>query len=98
MADILIVVGARNSSNSNRLREIGAEAGLPSYLVADGSEIDPSWFRGGETIGLTAGASAPEVLVEDVIAALRRVAAVQVALLPGEPETVSFRLPAELTA
>ena len=98
VADILIVVGARNSSNSNRLREIGAEAGLPSYLVADGSEIDPSWFRGGETIGLTAGASAPEVLVEDVIEALRRVAPVQVALLPGEPETVSFRLPAELTA
>ena len=98
VADILIVVGARNSSNSNRLREIGAEAGLPSYLVADGSEIDPSWFQGGETIGLTAGASAPEVLVEDVIEALRRVAPVQVALLPGEPETVSFRLPAELTA
>jgi 4-hydroxy-3-methylbut-2-enyl diphosphate reductase len=60
MVELIIVVGASNSSNSNRLREIGAEAGVPSYLVADGSEIDPSWLVGKSTIGITAGASAPD--------------------------------------
>jgi len=63
IADVIIVVGARNSSNSNRLREIGEEAGLPSYLVADGSEIDPEWVRDASVVGVTAGASAPEILV-----------------------------------
>ena len=67
LVDVILVVGAKNSSNSNRLREIGAEAGIPSYLIADGSELDPDWLRDARTIGITAGASAPEVLVEDVI-------------------------------
>lgn len=96
VVDLILVVGAKNSSNSNRLREIGAEAGLPSYLVADGSEVDPEWLRGVETVGITAGASAPEVLVEDVIDALRRLGPVDVTTLPGREEHIQFRLPAEL--
>ena len=72
VADLILVVGAKNSSNSNRLREIGIEEGLPSYLIAEGSELDPSWLAGVETVGLTAGASAPGELVLGVIEALRR--------------------------
>ncbi len=72
-----------NSSNSNRLREIGSEEGVPSYLIADGSELDPEWLEGVETVGITAGASAPEVLVDDVIEALRRLGPVEVSMLPG---------------
>jgi 4-hydroxy-3-methylbut-2-enyl diphosphate reductase len=98
IVDILLVVGAGNSSNSNRLREIGADAGIPSYLVADGSELDPQWLAGKATVGLTAGASAPEVLVEDVIDALGRFGPVEVATLPGIDEKVRFPLPAELAA
>ena len=67
LVDVILVVGATNSSNSNRLREIGEESGLPSYLIADGSELNPKWLEGVKAVGLTAGASAPEVLVEDVI-------------------------------
>ncbi len=96
MVELIIVVGASNSSNSNRLREIGAEAGVPSYLVADGSEIDPSWLVGKSTIGITAGASAPEILVEDVINTLRTIAPVDVEALAGVQESVEFRLPREL--
>ena len=70
VADVILVVGAKNSSNSNRLCEIGREEGVPSYLIADGSELDPEWVRGKKVVGLTAGASAPERLVEDVIEAL----------------------------
>ena len=98
VADVILVVGARNSSNSNRLREIGEEAGVPSYLVADGGEVDPAWVQGAAVIGLTAGASAPEVLVNDVIAALSRIAPVEISVLPGLEETISFRLPAELAS
>jgi 4-hydroxy-3-methylbut-2-enyl diphosphate reductase len=98
VADVILVVGARNSSNSNRLREIGEEAGVPSYLVADGGEVDPGWVQGAAVIGLTAGASAPEVLVNDVIAALSRIAPVEISVLPGLEETISFRLPAELAS
>ena len=96
IVDLILVVGAKNSSNSNRLREIGAEAGIPSYLVADGSEVDPEWLRGVETVGITAGASAPEVLVEDVINALRQLGPVDVSTLAGREENIQFRLPAEL--
>ena len=96
LADVILVVGANNSSNSNRLREIGAEAGIPSYLIADGSELNPTWLHGVTTIGLTAGASAPEVLVHDVIASLRKLGDVEVSTLPGVEETIEFRLPAEL--
>src|SRR5665213_2825093 len=78
LVDVILVVGAKNSSNSNRLREIGEEHGTPSYLIADGSELNPDWFRNAKTVGITAGASAPEVLVEDVIEALRRLNPVDV--------------------
>jgi 4-hydroxy-3-methylbut-2-en-1-yl diphosphate reductase len=97
LVDVILVVGANNSSNSNRLREIGADAGIPSYLIADGSELDPQWVRNAKTVGITAGASAPEVLVEDVIEALRRLGPVEVSTLPGREETIEFRLPLELT-
>ena len=90
------MVGSRNSSNSNRLREIGVEQGLPSYLIADGSELDPAWLRGVRTVGLTAGASAPEELVLDVIEALRRHGDVELQQLDGVQETIEFRLPPEL--
>jgi 4-hydroxy-3-methylbut-2-en-1-yl diphosphate reductase len=96
VADVIIVVGARNSSNSNRLREIGDEVGIPSYLVADSSEIDPFWVRNAAVVGVTAGASAPEVVVEDVVRALSALAPSEVSVLDGPVETVSFRLPAEL--
>jgi len=97
VADMILVVGAQNSSNSNRLREIAEESGLPGYLVADGSQVDPAWLDGINVVGLTAGASAPEVLVEDVIDALRRIAPVDVSTLEGIEESVRFRLPVELS-
>src|SRR6201987_5091534 len=97
VVDVILVVGAQNSSNSNRLREIGAEEGIPSYLIADGSALEAEWVKGAQVVGLTAGASAPEVLVEDVIDALRRLGPVDVSELTGRQETIGFRLPAELT-
>ncbi len=96
IADVILVVGAKNSSNSNRLREIGEEAGVPSYLLADGSELDAQWVKRAKVIGLTAGASAPEAMVQDVIESLRRLGPIEVTNLPGVQENVEFRLPAEL--
>ena len=96
VADVILVVGAKNSSNSNRLVEIGIEEGLPSYLLADGSELDPAWVAGLETVGLTAGASAPEELVLGVIEALRRLGDVEVVEMDGIREDIEFRLPAAL--
>src|SRR5215469_15191367 len=97
VADVILVVGAKNSSNSNRLREIGIEEGVPSYLITDGDELDPDWVRGMKTVGLTAGASAPEELVLNVIAALRRIDAdLEVSQMHGKKEHIEFRLPAEL--
>jgi 4-hydroxy-3-methylbut-2-enyl diphosphate reductase len=96
LVDVILVVGAKNSSNSNRLKEIGAESGIPSYLIANGRELEPDWVTGVHTVGITAGASAPEVLVEDVIDALRRLGPVEVTTLPGRQETIEFRLPPEL--
>src|SRR4051794_9096542 len=98
LVDVILVVGAANSSNSNRLREIGTEVGVASYLVADGSELNPDWLRDAKAVGITAGASAPEVLVDDVIEALRRIGPVTVSVLPGREENIEFRLPAELAA
>src|SRR6266404_2815572 len=98
LVDVILVVGAANSSNSNRLREIGTEAGVASYLIADGSELNPDWLKDAKAVGITAGASAPEVLVDDVIEALRRIGPVTVSVLPGREENIEFRLPAELTA
>jgi 4-hydroxy-3-methylbut-2-enyl diphosphate reductase len=97
VADLILVVGSKNSSNSNRLREIGLEEGIPSYLIADGEALDPEWLAGKETVGLTAGASAPESLVLDVIAALQRFdPAIDVCQLDGIEEHMEFRLPAAL--
>ena len=90
--DVILVVGAKNSSNSNRLREIGLETGIPSYLIADSSELQPEWVQDARTVGLTAGASAPEVLVEGVIDALARLGPVEVSVLDGRKETIEFRL------
>lgn len=98
LVDLILVVGAKNSSNSNRLREIGAQAGVPSFLIADKDELDLDQVRKANTIGLTAGASAPEVLIEGVIDALRGLGPVDVALLPGVQETVEFRPPFEFLA
>ena len=98
LVDVILVVGATNSSNSNRLKEIGSEEGVPSYLIADGSELDPNWLAGATTVGVTAGASAPEVLVDDVIAALRRLGPVDVSVMSGREERIEFRLPAELAS
>ena len=94
--DVILVIGATNSSNSNRLREIGTESGVPSYLIADGSELDPEWVRDAEVVGITAGASAPEDMVEDVMAALRRLGPIDVSVMEGIEEHAEFRLPAEL--
>ncbi len=94
--DVILVIGATNSSNSNRLREIGTEIGVPSYLIADGSELDPAWVHDAKVVGITAGASAPEEMVEDVIAALRRLGPVEVSTMEGLEEHAEFRLPAEL--
>jgi 4-hydroxy-3-methylbut-2-enyl diphosphate reductase len=96
LVDVILVVGATNSSNTNRLKEIGAESGIPSYLIANGRELEPEWVTGVHTVGITAGASAPEVLVEDVIDALRQLGPVEVTTLPGREETIEFRLPPEL--
>ncbi len=98
VADVILVVGAANSSNSNRLREIGIEEGLPSYLINDGSELKPEWVKGKKVVGLTAGASAPEELVRHVIEALERIEPVTVETMDGKKEHIEFRLPAELRA
>ena len=96
LVDVILVVGATNSSNSNRLREIGEEAGKPSYLIGDGGELRPEWVENAQVVGITAGASAPEVLVQDVIDALGRLGPVEVSTMAGREENIEFRLPAEL--
>jgi 4-hydroxy-3-methylbut-2-enyl diphosphate reductase len=94
--DMILVVGSRNSSNSNRLREIGEELGKPSYLIDDASALDPAWFAGKASVGVTAGASAPETLVQGVLAGLRRFGEIDISTLAGVAEDVRFRFPAEL--
>jgi 4-hydroxy-3-methylbut-2-enyl diphosphate reductase len=94
--DVLLVVGAPNSSNSNRLREIGAGTGTPTWLLADGSELDPTWVAGAAVVGITAGASAPEAMVEHVIDALRALGPVDVSTMDGIEEHIEFRLPRAL--
>ena len=94
--DLVLVVGSTNSSNSNRLRELAEKQGATAYLV-DGAEfIDPAWLAGKQRIGVTAGASAPEVLVQGVIARLQALGGGQVRELHGEPEDMVFALPKEL--
>ena len=94
--DIFLVVGSRKSSNSNRLREIGEELGCRSYLIDDASHLRPEWFRGVRSIGVTAGASAPETLVQGVLDGLRGFGQVNVETLAGVAEDVRFRFPPEL--
>ncbi len=96
--DLVLVVGARNSSNSNRLREIGEEAGKPSYLINDPEELQAVWFDGVETIGLTAGASAPEALVNEIIEAMKAFGPIETSTMEGRQERVEFRLPQELAS
>lgn len=94
--DAILVVGATNSSNSNRLRELGETMGVPSYLIADAAAMDPAWLDGKARVGLTAGASAPETLVQGVIARLRETRDVDVESLAVIRENVTFKLPREL--
>lgn len=93
MTDLLLVVGSKNSSNSNRLREVAATQGTSAHLVDDAGEIDPAWLQGAQRIGLTAGASAPEHLVQATVAWLRRQGATAVQEMEGQEEHVSFQLP-----
>ncbi|MCG8277112.1 4-hydroxy-3-methylbut-2-enyl diphosphate reductase [Stenotrophomonas sp. NLF4-10] len=94
--DLVLVVGSPNSSNSNRLAELARREGVESYLIDGAHEIKPEWVAGKRNIGLTAGASAPQVLVDGVIARLRELGAGSVAELSGEPESMVFALPKEL--
>jgi 4-hydroxy-3-methylbut-2-enyl diphosphate reductase len=96
--DVMLVVGSPNSSNSTRLREIAEKHGIPAYLLDDPADIDPQWLEGKERIGVTAGASAPEVLVQRVVDRLKELGAVDFVEDSGKRETVSFSLPVELRA
>ena len=91
--DIVIVVGSPTSSNSNRLREVARKLGTASYMVDNADELQPQWFEGRQRVGLTAGASAPEVLVRQVVDRIRQLGAVSVRKLAGMEETIKFPLP-----
>ncbi|CAN1538329.1 lytB 4-Hydroxy-3-methylbut-2-enyl diphosphate reductase IspH [Burkholderiaceae bacterium] len=91
--DVVIVVGSPTSSNSNRLRDVAAKYGTPSYMVDHAGELQAEWLAGASKIGLTAGASAPDVLVQQVVSRLRELGAVSVRTLDGVQETVKFPLP-----
>ena len=94
--DVVVVVGSPNSSNSNRLREVAANVGVPAYLVNDAGELQPDWFAGKKRVGISAGASAPEVLVQGVIARLEQMGGTKVIELQGIVENVVFPLPKAL--
>ncbi len=94
--DVVIVVGSPNSSNSNRLREVAANLGVPAYMLDDAADLKPEWIEGKKVVGVTAGASAPEVLVQAVIAKLNALGAESVSELNGIPEKVTFPLPKAL--
>lgn len=95
--DLVLVVGSPNSSNSNRLREVAERKGAAAYLIDTPDMIDPAWLQGSRRVGVTAGASAPEVLVHQVIDRLKELGAISVRTLEGTPENVSFPLPKELS-
>jgi 4-hydroxy-3-methylbut-2-enyl diphosphate reductase len=92
----VLVVGSPNSSNSNRLRELAERDGVEAYLIDGAQEIDPAWIDGKRKVGVTAGASAPDVLIDGVIQRLRELGAGGVSELAGEPESMVFALPKEL--
>ncbi len=96
--EVVIVVGSVNSSNSNRLREVAAHAGIPAYMVDRAEELDPIWVAGKRRVGVTAGASAPEMLVDGVIRRLKELGAVEVTAISGIHENVVFPLPRMLAA
>jgi len=96
LVDVVLVVGARNSSNSNRLREIAEAQGIPAHLLEDPADLDPAWIAGKARVGVTAGASAPDDLVQGLIEALRSFAKVEFSTLPGVKEDVRFKLPPQL--
>lgn len=96
LVDAMLVVGSRNSSNSNRLRELAEKVGARAYLIDDASMIETGWLEGVERIGVTAGASAPDVLVQNVIARLRELGGNMVVEHPGREENVVFEVPPEL--
>ena len=91
--DLVLVIGAQNSSNCNRLREVAESLGVPSYLINGPEEIEPSWLEGRDTVGITSGASTPEVLVESVI---EKLAPDKVTIVSGVEEDISFSLPKQL--
>ncbi len=95
-SDVLLVVGATNSSNSNRLRELGERSGIPAYLIASADAIDPEWVAGSSRVGVTAGASAPEVLVQQVVERLQSFGATAVEEASGIEENVQFAIPRPL--
>lgn len=97
VADVILVVGSQKSSNSNRLREIGEELGVPSYLINDAAALEPAWLHGKHAVGITAGASAPDHLVDELVDRFRREGDVEIATLSVVDESVRFRLPARLT-
>lgn len=96
--DLLVVVGAQNSSNSNRLREIGSDSEIPSYLVEAPASFDPAWLEGVEAVGITAGASTPEELILEVIDKLREYRNIDLSVMDGIEEHIQFKLPEELRA
>jgi len=96
--DLVIVVGSPNSSNSNRLREVAANQGVTAHMVDNARELKPEWVAGRNCVGVTAGASAPEVLVQEVVARLRELGAAEVSELDGITERVTFPLPKNLVA
>ena len=95
-SDVLLVLGSANSSNSVRLAEVGRRAGARAYLIEDADALDPAWLEGARVVGVTAGASAPEVLVHGVLDRLAQIFDVTVEEAAAEPETVSFKLPRAL--
>jgi 4-hydroxy-3-methylbut-2-en-1-yl diphosphate reductase len=96
--DMILVIGAPNSSNSNRLREIAEELGVHSHLIENAGQLDPKWLDGVKSVGITAGASAPDVLVQEVVAKLRDLKQIHLSVMEGIAENVKFRLPPQLEA
>jgi len=94
--DLVLVVGSPNSSNSNRLRELAQRCGSNAYLIDRAEDINPDWFKGKQKVGVTAGASAPEVLVKDVVNTLKKLGGVEPIEVEGREENISFSMPKEL--
>lgn len=97
MVDVVVVVGSRTSSNSNRLRELAEKRGVPAYMIDNADDLEPAWFEGRSRVGLTAGASAPEVLVQQIVARLQAMGVARVRALDGVKENITFKLPRELS-